>query len=229
MHIEDRLSTIEKKLDQIFGRLLTMNTIGENQSGIAGAGADPEVAPKVDKAIADATPAAPARGRGRPRKAETEVAPPAQTDSGTPGNGIIASTPTPAAPAFDPFALDGQPAAAVVQVRSLDEVRAALAVYQAYNSQADALKLFKDTTGVETMAKLVEASKTQPEVLSKLFKAAIPADKLALTDVRVVLVKLNERKAGAGMEVLTAFKAADITKLEEKDFVAAILAAHKVQ
>lgn len=217
--------TIEATLESIDTSLKTLVQLVQNSSGVAGAGADPTVAQQVNKAIAAATPvpaaapAAPARGRGRPRK--TEQAPAAVPTEAAPA-------PAPAQPVAsaqpDPFALDtSAPSAPAEKPRTLDEVRAALAVYQAMHSQAAAIELFRNTTGVETLAQL------KPEAYSKLFRAAIPADKLTLSDVRAVLVAAEQRKAGEGLAVLKRFGAAEITKLPEERFVEAILAAHAVR
>ncbi|MGH8235490.1 MAG: hypothetical protein ACREXP_00530 [Steroidobacteraceae bacterium] len=205
MHIEDRLQSIEAKLDFL---VKSVNVIPADESGIAGAGAEPVVAQQVGAAIAAATPAAPARGRGRPKKTDQP----------------LAALPE----AADPFAIGEAAPVVTAQPRSLEEVRAAFAVYQAQNNQPAALKLFKDTAGVDTMAALLKLPNVQ-EIYGKVFKAAIPADKLLLTDVRVVLVKANERKANEGFAVLKKFvPSGQITDLTEAQFVQVILAAHAV-
>ena len=238
MTIEQTLQSIDTSLKAILA--IATNKIAEGESGTAGAGADPVVAQQVGKAIADATPAPAAptkRGRGRPALDKTPEAPPAQPQqSGTPGNGIIATEPTPApkAPEVDPFAID-EPKKDVVEEkpRTMEEVRAALIVYQSRNTQAEALKLIKDITGKETLAKLDESD------LAKLFKAAIPAGNFSIEDVKVVLVKANERVANSGFEVLkkagatkvnpeTQKEETKITYLTPDKFIASINAAHAV-
>lgn len=181
---------------------------------IAGAGAEPAVAKQVDQAIAnaggasgEAAPAPTKRGRGRPAKSTTTETP--------------AAAPV-AQPQVDPFAIGAEETIAA-PARTLDDVRAALIVYQYKNGQPAALKLVKDVTGAETLAQI------KPEDYSKLFQAAIPADKFEHSDVRLVLVKTEERKQGGGIEVLKRFGVSNLPTLTEDKFVQAIIAAHQVK
>lgn len=144
----------------------------------------------------------PKRGRGRPPKAETP--PP------------VVSSPV------DFMSLDA-PAAEAEKVVTLQEVRAALAVATARDGQGAALELFKRASGAETLAKL------SPDKYGAVFKAAIPTGKLELTDVRLVLVKANERKANSGLEVINKAGAKTLAELAPARFVDVILAAHQIQ
>lgn len=105
----------------------------------------------------------------------------------------------------------------------MNEVRAALIVFQNKNTQAEAIKLMQDTTGKETLAQLAA------DDYSKLFKAAIPSGEFDLADVRLVLVKANERVGGSGLEVLKKFGANTIVELPKDKFADAILFAHTVK
>lgn len=228
MTIEALLTSIDSKLGTLIQ--ISQTQIAECESGVAGAGADPVVAQQVGQAIAAAGgAAAPAkRGRGRPQKEQTEAA-----GSWTSKPDAPAAPATTAAPEPDPFAI-GTPAAAVVEKpRSMEEVRAALLVYQARNGQAAAMKLIKDTAGKETLAALVASD------LPKLFKAAIPAGEFSVDDVKITLVKAEERRNGGGAEVLQKLGAVvtgedgttkiTINALKPEHFIAAINAAQAVK
>lgn len=222
MTIEAILQSIDTKLGTLIQLANTPAPIVPQQpssdSFVAGAGADPEVARRVNEAIASAggvageTSATPAtkRGRGRPAKQQ-------ETAAATP---TPAATPAAAQP--DPFAVE-QPAAAPETPRTLNDVRAALVVYQNKNTQAEAIKLMKDTSGKETLAQLTT------DDYSKLFKAAIPSNEFDLADVRLVLVRANERVANSGLEVLKKFGVTAIVDLPKDKFTDVIIAAHSVK
>jgi hypothetical protein len=223
MTIEATLLSIDTSLKALLS--IATNKIPENESGVAGAGSDPVVAQQVGQAIAAATPAPAApvkRGRGRPALDKT---PPVQTE-GTTGNGVIATEPTPApkAPEVDPFAIGGDaPTAPAEKPRTMEEVRAALIVYQSRNTQPAALKLIKDVTGKDTLATLTEGD------LPKLFKAAVPAGEFTLEDVKAVLVKAEERVPKGGFAVMQKHGAANIKEVTPDKFLAVINAAHAVK
>lgn len=221
MTIEATLQSIDDKLGTLIG--LFQNGQVLTGSGIAGAGAEPAVAKQVADAINAAggasgsdpvaTQPAPAQKRGRGRPAKTETAPPAAQTAPA----------APAVPAADPFAIDGG-AVDTGPTRTLNDVRAALIVYQAKHGQAEAIKLMKDSTGAETLAQLKEAD------YGKLFRAAIPADRIDIADVRLILVKANERVANSGLEVLKKFGANTLVDLkDESKYADVILAAHAVK
>lgn len=212
MHIEDRLANIETQI----GTLISLY-----QSGIAGAGAQPVVAQQVSEAIeaagwvagvtatqAQAEAVAPKRQRGRPAKTETAA---------------VAATSAPAATAVDPFATDNAPAVPAEPVRTLDDVRVALIVFQAKNDQQKALGLLKTAGSADNLQQL------KPENYGAVFKAAIPTGKLDINDVKAVLVKAEERRAQGGFEVLKKFGAESIKQLKEENFTAVIVAAHGVK
>jgi hypothetical protein len=214
---------------------LNSNSIPVDTTGIAGAGAEPAVEQQVNAAIAAAAHAeAPKRGRGRPAK--TETAAPAASAPAATAAPTQAAPVAPATPEFDPFALGGPAAPAVNEKpRSLEETRAALLVYQAKNGQPAAVKLIKDVTGKETIAKLVDTD------LPKLFKASLGgASEITLDDVKAVLVKAEERRPKGGAEVLekngavvvdpeTGKSKITITALKPEQFIKVISEAHAVQ
>lgn len=220
MHIEDRLANIETQI----GTLISLY-----QSGIAGAGAQPVVAQQVSEAIgaaggvagitaaqAQAEAVAPKRQRGRPAK----------TDAGVPPNNAVAAPNAPTTPPAqppDPFATDDAPAAPAEPVRTLDDVRVALIVFQAKNDQQKALGLLKTAGSADNLQQL------KPENYGAVFKAAIPSGKLDINDVKAVLVKAEERRAQGGFEVLKKFGAENIKQLKEENFAAVIVAAHGVK
>lgn len=212
MTIEATLLSIDSGIKALLVHLQT-NSIAQDESGVAGALADPVVAQQVGAAIAAAAPAAkPARGRGRPRTEPETVVPPAAEP--------------------DPFAIV-EAAAVAEKPRTMEEVRAALIVYQSRNSQPAALKLIADTTGKETLAKLDVSD------LPKLFKAALAGDAFTVDDVKIVLVKAEERRTGGGAEVLQKYEAVivapdgtkkiTINALKPEHFIAAINMAHGVK
>jgi hypothetical protein len=217
MYVEQRLESVETKIDTILNLL--------RGNGIIGAGAEPAVATQVEAAIAAAggasgteTPA-PTR-RGRPRKTAEATATETSQGSGTPGNGVIASAP----PAqSDPFATDDAPAQ---PTRTIDEVRTALLVYTYHNNQDKTLALLKATAGVETLAAL------KPADYDKVVLAMLPAGKPGINDVKAVLVAAENRKQGSGQDVLEKLGAKDasgklsIKALPEGKYAEAIAAAH---
>jgi hypothetical protein len=221
MYIEERLNSIDAKLDAL--TKLLSNGIPENTSGVAGALAEPVIAQQVNQAIeaagGAAAPAQPQkRGRGRPAKTDAPAAAPQA--SGTTGNGIIES----AAPVVaDPFSLAETAPVVAEKPRSLEEVRAALIVYRSKNGQPAAVKLIKDVTGKETLAKLDEND------LPKLFKAALGANDFSIDDVRAVLVKAEERKSGGGLDAMKKNGANTIKEVTPDKFIAVINAAHAVK
>jgi hypothetical protein len=209
--------TIEATLLSIDSRLATLISLFNTaqpapDAFIAGAGAEPVVATQVDAAIAAATPEPTTRrGRGRPAKSETAA---------------VAAAPAPVtapvAAAADPFAVGPVEVIETLPERTLNEVRAALVVYQTANDQPKALKLLKDA-GADTLAQLKQ------ENYGKLFAAAIPSGKLDIADVRAVLVAANERKANGGIEVLNSFGANSILDLKTENFVDAIIKGHGIR
>lgn len=227
MTIEVTLQSIDNSLKALL--VLAQNKIPENESGIAGAGAEAGVAAQVGAAIAAAgtgTPEAPKRGRGRPSKtAETPTATETAADTGQRGSLAAAF---PAASVNDPFATDDS-SAPVEPTRTLDDVRTSLIVYQSKNDQTKALGLLKQAAGVDNLTQL------KPDDYNKVFVAAIPSGKIDLNDVKSVLVAANTRSKDAGLKILADLGAKDATGtpnikfLTEDKFYTAITAAHKIK
>ena len=142
-------------------------------------------------ATSGATPAATPRGRGRPAKGEG-TPPPVQTT---------------AAPADDPFAT---PAAPAVPTATIEEVRKALTDLKNAVSQDYALKILKDSSGVDNLAALsqdkygavvaaVKAVMTQKQsepddpFALPTEQAAPPAKPLTIEEVKAVIVETQKR------------------------------------
>lgn len=138
--------TIEAQLEQNNGLLSRIIALLEGGSQPAVAGTP------SGQATAAATP----KPRGRPAKGEAAAS--------------AAPATTTAVVETDPFAA---PAAAQVATATLDEVRAALTALKDAKTQADALKVLKDSSGVDNLGELQKTPEKYGLVVAAA-KAALP-------------------------------------------------------
>lgn len=183
----------------------------DSQSSIAAG----EAAVAAAGAAATGTAEPPKRGRGRPVKGEAAPVTPAAAAAP-----VAAPTVQEAA---DFLSLE-TPEVVPTKVVTLDEVRAALAVYQTKNDQGKAVALFKEHGKTETLQQL------KPENYAAVFKAALPAEKFTVTDVREVLVAAEGRVKGGGQDAMKKVGGvSSIQGLTDDKFVAVIIAAALVR